>query len=247
MYRAQGVSPDHFLQFFGATIWQDIVHKVVGDIRNGIPEGTRKLRNVLDRLSVFRYLDYTILRYMIKEYDIAELNSEHDLADELTATYLFDWKGRFLRDDITRRLLAIRLRYEMPEEFPERCQKAQQMCANRLGEPNVQRPEMWAIEYLFQSLQQYAGVIQDPAQRLSIREVFLNENIPRVLRILVDDRNIPPENRSEEQTALLLTIQEDWEFRFTVNYYLRKDQYGDEPYNALQQQIVRFFVQEQET
>lgn len=243
MYEEIGLAPDPFLENFGEAIWRDIVRKFVEEVRDGILTNSRELHKVFNQLSVFRYVDYVVLKQIL-DNDVSVAKDEFDLADKLTATYLFDWKGRFLRDDITRRLLAIGLRHERPQEFSELCRQAQEICAKRLRQSNVQRPEMWMIEYLFQSLQQHANVILDPAQRLFIRDTFLNEDVSKALRMLVDDRNIPPENRREEQNALTQAMEEDWEFRFTVNYYLRKDQYTNEPFSQLQQQIALFFVQQ---
>ena len=59
----------------------------------------------------------------------------------------------------------------------------------------------------------------------------------------VDGRNIPLDSRQEEQYALNQVLEEDWEFRFTVNYYLRQDQYNEEPYDRLLQEVDRFFAQ----
>jgi hypothetical protein len=244
MYKKMGVIPDTFLKFFGKRIWRKIVCGVVDDVRSEIPEGFKGFHKVLDRLSVFRYLDSAILKRIIEEDKISEVNSGHNLADKLTATYLFTRKGRFLRDDITRRLLAIRLRHEMPEEFLAHCQKAQKMCADRMQEPNVQRPEMWVIEYLFQSLQQHANTVQDKNWRRTIREEFFKD-VSKALQMFV--KGIPPEKWEDEQYAVNQAMEEDWEFRFTVNYYLREDQYSDEPYNELQRQIDCFFAQKQES
>lgn len=240
MYMEMGVPPDSFLEHFGETIWHDIVQPVVHDIRHGITQSTAEFHRVLNRLSVFRYLDYEILKRMLADEGIANKN-EYNLADDLTATYLFDWKGRFLRDDITRRLLACRLRHEMAEIFPSRCQQASNICEDYLQQPNVQSPEMWTIEYLFQSLQQHANAILEPAQRALIRQQFFSEDLPKALQIFINARDIPPERWRREQNALNQAMKEDWEFQFTVNYYLREEQYSDEPYNKLEQQIKLFF------
>lgn len=240
MYMEMGVPPDSFLELFGKTIWQDTVRKVVDDIDHGISQSTNEFQRALNRLSVFRYLDYDILKELLADEGISNKNA-YDLADELTATYLFDWKGRFLRDDITRRLLACRQRHEMADIFPSRCQQARKICAERLQQANVQHPEMWVIEYLFQSLQQHTNAVFDREQRSAIRQTFLDQDIPTALRMFINSRNTPPQHLRAEQEALIQAIKEDWEFQFTVNYYLREEQYNDEPYNNLEQQIKLFF------
>lgn len=232
MYREKRFPPDRFLKYFGKQIWEGIVRSVVENVRNGIQSS--QLREVLDRLSVLRYMDYEVLGRLIEEEE------KHDLADKLTNTYLLDWKIRLLRDDITRRLLAIRLRGELGAEvFSARCKKAQAVCADHLQDPTIQMPEMWAIEYLFQALQQHAATIQKPQERKVIRQTFLNVEIPKALRMLVTGRNW-----RVERNALKQALKEDWEFRFTVNYYLREEQYSSAPYEEVLQRIEQFFTQE---
>ncbi len=234
MYRESGLSPDGFLTSYAEDI-QSVVLREVENIRNDIrPE----LRRTLDDLSVFRYLDYGLLRRLISGDAplIQGYESEYDLADKLTGTYLLDWKGRLLRDDTTRRLLAIRLRQEVGmEAFSARCRQAQALCADHLREPTIQMPEMWAIEFMYQFLQQYAEIIQTPQGRQEIRQSFFGETVPNALRLLVSNRNA-----KVEQNALKRALDTDWEFRFTVNYFLRQDEYGDEPYRELQRRIDEF-------
>jgi len=179
---------------------------------------------------------------MIMAGDIPRAEDEYDLADDLTATYLLGRKGRLLQDDITRRLLAIRQWHDMPEEFLKRCVQARDICANHMQEPNVQMPEKWVIEYLFQSLQQHAATIQDPSHRSSIRETFFTRDVPGALQMFLGGRSIPAKSRRAEHVVLSQALDADWEFRFTVNYYLRGDQYNEEAYGELQQKINDFFV-----
>ena len=95
---------------------------------------------------------------------------------------------------------------------------------------------MWAIEYLYQTLQCFAGQVQDSNQRKEIRETFLNQDVPRTLERLLHHRNA-----QEEQSPFEQALQADEEFRFTVNYYLREDQYDDEPYINFKQSTLDFF------
>ena len=237
MYRESGLSPDDFLTSYAEDI-QDMVLREAENVRSDIrPE----LRKILDDLSVFRYLDYGMLRRLISGDTplIQGFDSEYDLADGLTGTYLLDWRGRLLRDDTTRRLLAIRLRQEVgTAAFSARCRQAQTLCADHLREPTIQMPEMWAIEFMFQALQQYAGAIQTYQRRKKIRQSFFGEAAPDALQLLVDGRDA-----RVEQNALERALEVDWEFRFTVNYFLRQDKYDDEPYQELQRRIDDFFLQ----
>jgi hypothetical protein len=241
-YRQESLPLKHFVKRFDKDVWDDIVHVVVKDIHLGIPKTPRELGAILDRLSIFRYLDPFILRRMIEEGEIQH-SDEYVLADELTSTYLLNRKGRLLRDDITRRLLAIRLWREEAKKFAAHCQQARNMCAEHLDVPDLYEPELWIIEFLFQSLQQYASTIQDPKQRQRIRQEFLEQDVPEILQRFVEARKLSPRNIPWEQDALGQKLAQDWEFRFTVNYYLRQDQYDEEPYNELRQKINDFFAQ----
>jgi hypothetical protein len=234
MYRESGFSPDDFLTSYADDI-RDIVLREVEDVRNDIRS---ELRSTLDNLCIFRHFDYGMLRRLISGDAplIRGYTSEYDLADELTGTYLLHWKGRLLRDDTTRRLLAIRLRQEVgTKEFSSRCRQAQAICAEYLEDPTIQMPEMWAIEFIFQFLQQYAGAIQTLQRRGEIRQDFFGEAVPKALQLLVKNRDA-----RVEQNALERALETDWEFRFMVNYFLRQDEYSDEPYREFQRRMDDF-------
>jgi hypothetical protein len=241
LYKQSRVTPDRFIKSFRSTIWKEIIRRVVEEIYEEIPESFGALRNLLSRLSIIRYLDYDILAYILKGNKISDIENQYDLADNLSATYLFSWEERLLKDDITRRLLAIRLRQEKPERFVSLCKEARDMCVMRLRDPKVQRPEVWMIEYLFQSLQQYARMVQDRNQRRIIYNTFVQEDIPTALQMFLRDRDIASEARQRERSILLQAIERDWEFRFTVNYYLRDIQYNDELCNRLFQESMTEF------
>jgi hypothetical protein len=197
------------------------------------------LRRIFDDLSIFRYLDYSVIRRLLDEAVYPEHESEFDLADELTGTYLMDWKGRLLCDDITRRLLVIRLLREIgPRSFAKHCQRAREICKSRLQELNAQTPERWAIEYLFQSLQQHTEDIQVRQKREEIHQGFFEQTVPEALQLLT---SVDSRHAREEQNALKRALEADWEFHFTVNYFLRQDEYNDEPSEKLQQEIAGFF------
>ncbi len=236
LYEEKKYPPDDFFRYSAEEIWEGIVCPEANAVHNDVRRG---LRRIFDDLSVFRYLDYNVLRRVLDEAVYPEHESEFDLADELTSTYLMDWKGRLLHDSITRRLVAIRLLREIgPWSFARHCQRAQEICAARLQEPNAQAPERWTIEYLFQSLQQYTEAIQVHQKREEIRQNFFQTTVPEALRLLMSVRG---RNAREERDALKRELETDWEFRFTVNYFLRRDEYNDELYKKLQEKIDDFF------
>lgn len=237
LYEEKGEeSADVFFNSFADEIRESLIWPQSDAIRNDI---NPSLRRVFDDLSVFRYLDYHILQQLLDEMPSStEYADAFDLADILTEHYLMSWEGRFLRDGITRRLVVLRFLREIgTKAFAWHCERAQRFCADRLKNHSIQLPERWTVELWFQFLQQRTEDIQSDQKRHEIRTIFFERIVPGTLRLLVQERNA-----REEQSALKRMLHCDWEFRFTINYYLRKNQYSDEPYHALQTNIERFFA-----
>ncbi|MGH9850196.1 MAG: AAA family ATPase [Blastocatellia bacterium] len=239
MYKDKGMPPDVFLEHYGSAIWRSVVRDCIESTLNEIPSGHEYLRELLERASVFRFLDYRTLREL-NEGLLPKGLDEYYLADALTTRYLLEWKGRFLKDEITRRLLTVKLRNEAPHEFPKRCEQVIEICKDRLRLSNVNSPETWTIEVLYQSLQCRALHVQEPEQRSKMRDAFPRQ-ILGALEIFYD-RKVFGKNMRSEKEALMQAIREDWEFQFTVNYYLRDDNYNEEPYKKMVQQIDTFFA-----
>jgi hypothetical protein len=177
--------------------------------------------------------------------------SEFNLAYELTSTYLLEseYKTRTLRDGITRRLLSIRLRGSAPDEYAHFCERAENICRLRLQQTNINQPEIWAIESFFQALQPLARTrdngefvhdIDDPNKRSVFREKFFSKNVPAILTGLLKDRKTLPVSYGLRH-AFEQELANDWELKFTVNYYLRSDQFDDEPFNQLIALVSQFF------
>jgi hypothetical protein len=231
MYETVNYPPDDFFRYSGEEIWQEKIWPEIDAIRMDI---NSELRRIFDELSIFRYLDYGVLRSLLDRTPIPDISDEFNLADVLTNTYLLSWDGRLLKDDITRRLLALRFLREIGHRgFSRYCQDAQKICGARLQDPTTQAPERWAIEYLFQDLQQHAGKIQDDKQRTAIRKTFFETTLPTAMDLFLKKRDA----RIEKQ-ALKQALEKDSEFGFTVNYYLRTDQYNNEPYEELEKMIL---------
>jgi hypothetical protein len=224
-------------------IWKEVVKRKFLDISDGLYKDSIELKNFSTDFGILRILDYFILRHMLMPLKDKIQKDEYQLADLLTSTYLLDWKGRVLQDDIARRLLAIGLRHE-DKDYSKRCKNARDICANRLAQHNTQMPERWFIEYLFQSLQLHGKEIFDRDQRRKIREDFFNIDLIVAWKILVDNHLTKPCEAIAEKSAFDQSFEDDWEFRFTINYYLREDKYvdsGDHPYNQLRNKIDDFF------
>jgi hypothetical protein len=133
MYESHyGLVPEDFFLEHERYIWIMLVQPVVDVVRDEIPESFEGFRTLLDSASVFRWLDNEILAHLLKSNGLLGRFTPHDLADRLTETYLYNRELRLLRDAITRRLLAIRLRHNDVEKFSRLCSEAQDICAQHI-------------------------------------------------------------------------------------------------------------------
>ena len=235
LYKESGMSPGKFVNQHSDKIWNEIVKPVVNRVVTEFPTsyGVDKLMSN----NVLRYMDYAALRKLVDTLGISEVRNasdfdEIDFSDELTGAALLSWNNYLLHDDITRRLICLGLRNAKRDEFVRLCRSAQTICEEHLRDNSTHNPDVWAIEYLFQSLQQHALLISEPEQRQELREYFISQELPEVLQWLVTGRRA-----REQQRHLLRSIEQDWEFVFTVNYYLRDTEYNDDAIKALKAQI----------
>lgn len=224
-------------------IWRGIIRDVTDKICDEMPSSATELEELVSELCVFRCLDYQLLERFAKEVSCTAVKDSVSLADRLTATYIFDWSddNRLIRDNITRRLLAIRLQQQRPGRFISLCGDAQEFCFDQLVERG-DGAEIWLVEYLFQILQQQLGSIHDPRIRDQLREEFWNTAVPTALKAYFGREQAKP--HYFERVPLVRRIEQDWEFCFTVNYYLRRDTYNDETYLRLLQEIEEFSIEE---
>lgn len=232
-----GESPDQFLAHLRQGELNDIILPAVKEVRNKIPES---LRHIADTISLLRRLDNKVLQMLIAEEVVEWKKSVAKLADSLTGAYLRERVGSLLKDHIYRRLLAIRLREETPARFAEVCEKARKIYKTRLQQDDLY-PHWWAIECLFQFLQAEASSIISIDGRQTLYDKFFSNTLVEVLESLVRGRDA-----DVMKLELLEALQKDFfkeggEFRFTVNYFLRGQDYSDEPYERLIQEIESFF------
>lgn len=241
----QNQDPDTFFTLFAPVIWSDFVLPTTQNLLDEILPGyNADFKNVMNILATFRYVDEAVLRRIIAHYGLNY--EEYKLADKLTGTYIYERKDYLIEDDIVRRLLAIN--QWMPEtaqpggnSFANRCCTAQTMCRQRLQDPRVERAKEWAIEYLFQGLQQHAGTIDRPDNRRALRQSFFEQDLPAALNLFIHRQNVSPQDYQAEWPALLGALEKDWEFQFTVNYYLREDGYNTQPYWQVLAWINEYF------
>jgi hypothetical protein len=224
--------PQMFLDLFSDDIWDNIVSQKDDDIFKGIPE---HLLTVFNRLSVFRFFNTKMLTQLIKKDIIKYKGDAPDLEDELTATYLYNREKRLLRDAVTRRLLVLRLRHNTEaQQFAKFCQEAYSMHLEFLKDERLQDRELWAIECLYQALQQHINSIKEREQRSKLKTPFFDEIVPVVVKSFVMEQ----EEEEQELEALVYEVDRDWELRFTVNYYLRDESYTEKPFAELKNKIL---------
>lgn len=235
-------SPNHYVYEHLKTI-QSWITDSFTEILQGIEEYPNNLRSIILELSVYRVLDLPMLEdFLTKNFTNLSLNARQ-LRPKLTATHLFQVKDRLLRDNIVRRLCAIQLRHTSPHKYKELCVAALQQAENRILMPlKGQQEEKWVIEYLFQCLQQHALEIDDRKQRYLIKQAFFEEYLPNALDKL--SQSIEDDDTfaiADYITSLNADIEDDWEFQFALNFYLRDDLYEMHPKQRLLAQIEQYF------
>jgi hypothetical protein len=215
-----GEEADHF---------ENVISPVAEAVR------TVELRDKLDTLSPCRRFTPRVLRGLIGRKLLQHVD-EYALEEELTRAYLATRKSGFLQDDITRRLLTIRLRQRQPDHLVEVCEASREIYAEMLADPRTTRPEMVAIELLFQELQlgTYQNRSNTPAERAALAATFFDA-LPRHLQTLVAERDA-----RHMLPNLVAALDDDWEFQFTINYFLREDAYDERPYTRLRQEVGGF-------
>lgn len=237
-FNSKQVPIDKLITDFRESIWEQIVSDISDKVWKGLPGKGKIFHAAIERLCIFRYVNNYILRYVMDACPVPGLRDEIDLRDLLTTSYLYTGDGRFLQDDINRRLMVIRLRHTDPVAYKKYCDDAYKVCIQQLQEPNVQLPEKWVVEFLNQFLQQFAGDRLELASvRVQISEQFYEE-VDKALKIRRECKKTLADWR-EEMDALLVEMdkKDQWEFRFSVNYFLRENQYDEKPYQKLKSEI----------
>ena len=200
----------------------------------------RDWRRLFDTLCVYRRLDHFLLQQLFDKGLVwhGMVKDEYDLADRLKLSYLMDWADELhahLSDSIARRLLLIRLRYDIDaSQFQEKCGQAAGHCLECLDR-TVEYSSYWAVEALFEYLQGNVARIYDKAERQNMHRQFFEVKLPEVLSKLGKRRE--PRLQKESLCGILA---EDWEFQFTLNYYLRADHYDETPYEDMLRHIEQF-------
>ena len=209
-------------------VYQKEICPVIEDIERSI---SSELRDIFDVLSVVRYFNPRLLRRFIELDLISWSTSEYDLETTLLQSHLIIKDGGFLKDDISRRLLAIRLRHKELPSFLEICKQAVSFYREQLQQSAPHRPDRITVELLFQYLQLF--YYRDECIEKQKIFALLHE----ILQLLLSQRSNP----QAEIDSVLDILKDDWEFRFTFNYLLRDGIYdNDRPFDEFIEQIELF-------
>jgi hypothetical protein len=214
-----------------------IINEAINNIYEDLPADKNGLEEILKNLSIFRFVDNDILDWFIQESKLTEFNSGYSLSRTLTGTYLYNRDGRFTSDGICRKLAAIKFRNNDKDQFSIFCKKLRKIHEEKIK--ISQNSEKHIIEYIFQYLQEQAPFIESKDKRLALKN-GLNKKVNEILKIYVSRENAS--ELEDDKETLLREIGNDWEFCYTLNYYLRKSQYNDTPQEELEQQINDFFT-----
>lgn len=240
LYKSGDIPIERFVTDTQQIIWDQIVRDVTEKVWTGLNYRDKKLQEAIHRLSVYRYVNNHVLCHVIENCPVKGMRDEIDLRDMLTGSYLYTNDGRFLQDGIIRQLVLIHLRQTMPKLYEGYCKDAYQVCKEQLTAPTVQLPEKWVVEMLHQYLLQHAGNgIEQPAFRSKISKQF-NKEVVSIMQVRKKTKSSLSDWR-EEVDALLSEMDKgpQWEFRFSVNYFLRDGHYTDEPFQKLKVEIKK--------
>lgn len=237
LFKKSRLSPAEFF-----TRRRDAIEQIAYEEANWVRSSIGKMgRSAFDTLCVYRRFDDEVVKQLIGQGVIWQgLGKDaYDVINNLLQSYLVDRRVdsayKHLSDDITRRLLTIRLRYDgLPGEFADKCRQARQFCLNHFSVPG-ELHHIWALEALFSYLQANVERIHQLSDRRALRQEFFDRELPIVFGLLTKEG----EPRAECASFKRL-MAEDWEFRFTVNYYLRDTVYTDEVYQDLVRYIEQF-------
>jgi hypothetical protein len=218
---------------------REIVLSFAYKIRESIPEA---LRDTFDVLSVFRRYNYRLLNRIIDAGLVSHRGGANGLEKALTATYLVRRESGFIQDEIVRRLLTRRLRWDEPKRFRDLCDDARKIYRQDLKHV-TSRPEFIALEGLYQELRcGYYSCEQTSSARRSLHNDFLAVDgiLSQYLELLEAKTNAP--DTIADFKSLFENQDTDWEFRFVVNFFLRDEEYTNQPYDKMVAQIDEFFA-----
>jgi|GEM_PF-6440457 hypothetical protein len=247
-YRNGDYIVNSFLENYGVQLWERTLKYCRNQIRESLVKENNDLYKSIEKLSIFPILNSTwILKEATRRFGKFDFpfTDHFKLNTELAKTSIFTRDKTVIKDGMTRRLLAIGLLKESsPEKFQEICREAAQICWDYIdylkSQNNSAVAGTWAMQYLFQCLQQHAGFINFDDHSLSYRQTISKNFFDNTVKAVIDifcSKDQDKIHAHDFLCTLKSEIEDDWEFQFVVNYYLRGEQYNDSPYTSLIRQI----------
>lgn len=183
--------------------YDELVHPFIEAIEKDIPHN---LRGIFGAISAIRRFNTSLLQWLIDKQLVTWTKPVHDLEDLLLQTYLVNNDEGFLKDEITRRLFAIRFHRNRRDEFINICEESISFYESKLAQSDCYRPDIVAIEILFQLLQVFL------CQRRSNAKPFIEKlkGILNRLSTFTASRDII--------TTVEQRLRQDWEFSFNFSY-----------------------------
>lgn len=256
-----------YVKKYSNDIWSEKVSTYADDIYKNMHQVVPN-DDVLAFLSLFRYLDARLLNNIVHKFKYSPFPDYNgvDLGDALTGTYLFQRKNELIQDSIIRRILALRFFVLRPYKFENFCVDAQELCLKRMRFP-LGKPHIWFIEYLFLSLQEYMYYSlmfhNDLSSFLAPKEIRLSQNADKRYEHFLETKvktavtalnQYYKENDSlgeldeiDGKRGLLerLESEEQWEFRFAVNYHFYQDDLSSLPFEDFLKDIEKMILGEE--
>lgn len=216
---------------------ENIINTILQGIINKCSES---LYELLLKLSVFRKYNGVLLQKII-ESDTFKINykNANSLETKLLNTHLLSRiDGEFIQDDIVRRLLCIQLRKKLEnQEFSKWCHEANRIYKEYLKRIKISSHlHLIALEALYQEMHyKYYHSEQTIEDRKKLYDKFFQEILYYYLNLLsTKDKN------SVFSLREIFQSETDWEFRFILNFFLRKEHYTDVPYQRLLSEVDNF-------
>lgn len=132
------------------TYFKEIILPVIKKIESDI---SKDLKPIFDRVSPLRRFNTRLLQFLIEKGLLEWHEQVGILEDKLLQTYLVKNDQGFCKDEITRRLFAIRLRRDNLADYLCICREAVAFYKEQLDKLDAFQPHVISVEILFLHLQ----------------------------------------------------------------------------------------------
>ena len=203
----------------------EVVSRFTDEISKYLPK-SEDLFAILETLSVFRQYGTWLLENLIAQGLIQWKGRAYELKDLLykNKTYFISKQESFLVNNISRALLATRLREGIPDgqaRFATLCKFGRIQYSERILNPCGEPVAQLALEWLFQELQYDCYVEQLSGRSLinaiyeALDDVFVHLGIAHASPDVIE--------------GFLNVLKKDWELIFLFNFFASEDGYKTEP------------------